>query len=100
MSVKIEGMGELTRQFDSFGEDRSIPISELFTPRFMRTHTDAETFGAFIENSPWSVETEDDFKSIPESKWDDYVETYTVFKDWDAMLSTAFREWFSRNLQD
>lgn len=100
MSVKIEGVDELTQRLESLGGEHSIPISELFTPDFMQTHSETETFEAFLEASPWSVETEDDFKSIPEDEWDDYVEAHTVFKDWDAMLSTAFRKWASQKFQD
>jgi len=98
MSVEIEGFDELQSQLESLSGEHSIPISELFDKRFMQTHTDAESFEAFLDKSPWSVETQEDFKSIPEDKWDDYVESNTVFKDWEAMLSTAFREWISQEL--
>jgi hypothetical protein len=99
MSVNVDGMDELTQQLDSLAEEHSIPITELLTPHFMQTHSEAESFEAFVEESPWSIETEDDFKSIPEAEWDDYVKEHTVFKDWNAMLSTAFREWVSRKTQ-
>jgi 4-alpha-glucanotransferase len=100
MSVNIEGVDEPTQQLESLDGEHSIPISELFTPRFMQTHSDVETFESSVEESPWTVETEDDFKSIPETEWDDYVESNTVFKDWDSMLSTAFREWASQIAQE
>jgi hypothetical protein len=79
--------------------DGDVHFSELFTAQFMRTHTDEfGSFEEFLEESPWTVESEVDFEAIPEREFDEYVAGNTVFKDWESMMSAAAREWAVRQL--
>jgi hypothetical protein len=106
MSVQIEGFEDLADQLDSLAAgieglegENEIPIDDLFTPQFMRTHTEEfESFDGFMDASPWTVESEADFEAIPEDKFDAYVAEHTVFKDWESMLSAAGKEWVVRQL--
>lgn len=105
MSVEIEGLDEfreeldrLLEQADNLHGQNEVPMDELFTTGFMQTHTDFTSLEEFFSKSPWSVETQDDFKKIPQKEFDEYVNKHTGFKDWEAMLSAAGREWVTRQL--
>lgn len=105
MSVEIEGFEEAADQLDQLESDlesvdgkNSVSFEELFPEDFMRTHTEYGSIELFFEESPWTVETEEDFKRIPADKFDQYVNEHTGFNSWEAMLSAATREWLSREL--
>lgn len=105
MSVEIKGFKELEEnldilreQLEALGEERRVTFSELFPEDFMATHSDFESIEEFFNESPWEIETNADFKRIPESKFDAYVDKHTGFSNWDAMLSAAAREWVSRQV--
>lgn len=105
MGIEIEGLDELQKELEKLTEqaenlhgENEVPMDELFTNGFMQTHTDFESLEEFFSNSPWEVETKDDFNKIPQSEFDAYVTKHTGFNDWDAMLSAAGREWITRQL--
>jgi phosphohistidine phosphatase SixA len=99
MSIRIEGTEEFKQRVDqvaSDGRDRDVRPSEIFTDGFVRTHTTFESIGEFFAESPWQVESDDDFRAIPSAELDAYVDEYTGFSSWETMLSTAAREWILR----
>jgi hypothetical protein len=103
MSVSIDGFEELDEAFDgirgevdSLQKSNSVAIEEVFSPGFMRAHTEFETIVEFFEESPWKVETETDFDRLPADEFDEYVDEHTGFNSWRSMLSTAAREWLLR----
>lgn len=105
MSVEIEGFEELTDELDRLAENAGaidgeldVSFDELFTPDFMRTFSDYDSIDAFLEASPWTVESREDFNRIPSADFDAYVDDHTGFNSWDAMLAAAAREWLSRQL--
>lgn len=105
MSVQIEGLDELQDKLndlqnraESLDGENEVPMDELFTPGFMQTHTRFDSLEEFFAESPWTVETQQDFKQIPTRKFDEYVNENTGFNDWDAMLAAAGREWVTRQL--
>lgn len=105
MSVEIEGFENAADQLDRLGEDadsidgaNSVSFDELFPEDFMRTYAEYDSIETFFAESPWTVETEEDFKQIPEDEFDQYVNDHTGFNSWEAMLSVAAREWLSRRL--
>lgn len=107
MSVRIEGLEGLADELEStrgraatFDGDDAVAVSDLFTDGFMQTHTEFASIGEFFEESPWRVETDEDFERLPEAAFDDYVADHTGFNSWEAMLSTAGREWALRELSE
>lgn len=105
MSVQIRGFEEYGEELDRLrdrtdsidGRD-AVSITELFPADFMQTYTEFESIARFFEESPWTVETEDDFEAVPADEFDAYVDEHTGFSSWEAMLSAGAREWVSRQL--
>lgn len=102
MSVQIEGFEELADQMvevsASLDVDRNIPMDELFTDGFMATTTEFDSIAEFFEESPWTIGSEPDFHDIDEDDFDRYVDKHTGFSSWEAMLSSAAREWLTRQV--
>lgn len=105
MSVHIEGLEELEDRLrelrtaaDSADGSQEIPMDELLPSDFMQTHTEFDSLQEFFEESPWSVDSKEDFKAIPEGEFDEYVDETSGFSGWDAMLSAAAREWITRQI--
>lgn len=105
MSVEIEGFEGMDDQLDQLAESarsedgtNAVSFAELFPADFMRTYSEFESIEAFFEESPWTVETNEDFEQISEDEFVRYVSETTGFNSWEAMLSVAAREWLSRHL--
>lgn len=94
----IEELEELGRRAEALGGENKVSPAELFPPGFMRRHTDFESFEAMLESSPWKVESGEDFITIPDGEWDDYVAANTRFDTWQKMQETAMAKWSERQL--
>lgn len=103
MSVEIRGFEEeidrLEERVGAVDGEVVVSVTELFPDGFMETHTDFESIHAFFDASPWTIESERDFASLPADEVDAYVGAHTGFNTWDAMLSAAGREWVTRQLR-
>lgn len=98
MSVQIEGFEELADQLEERSDSLEIPMDELFTDGFMASNTDFGSISEFFEESPWTIESEEDFHNIDEDEFDRYVDEHTGFSSWEAMLTAAAREWLTRQI--
>lgn len=106
MKVEIEGLDELEDALnDMLGdaleldETNEIPFIELFPPDFMRLYTDFDNIEEFFEASPWSVESQEDFRDIPQEDFDEYIDTHTDFPDWEVMQQTAGKQYIEKQFQ-
>lgn len=105
MSLKIKGLKEfqnkldnLKRKAEAIDGTHQVSFSELFNASFMRSHTNLESFDALIEAGGFKVETEDDFKAIPEQEWDQHIAKTTKFSNWQEMINAAGAEWAKKQL--
>ena len=73
-----------------------MSFEALFTPDFMRRHTDFEDMDAMVAASGRDVRTSEDFEAIPPSEWDALVRARTRFTSWDAMRGKAAEEYAER----
>jgi len=81
--------------------EHTFTHDELFTPEFMSEHTSFESFDAFLEHSPWDVESDDDFERLSEtSEFDAYVNESSPFSSWEEMLEAAIHPHMKRMVDD
>lgn len=104
--IKITGLDEFTRklknlerQVQSLDGIHNIPVTELFPPEFMRRHTDFDTFGEMVDASGFKIESQEDFRNIPDQEWDDFVAERTRFLNWKDMMGAAGKAWASKKLR-
>ena len=103
--MTVEGLDELNDELERLEENareldgtHDVPLTELFNPRFMHKYTDFESFGDMIEQSKWTVESQQDFEAIPGRQFDMYVRERTQFSDSDEMLDVAAEEWIASEM--
>lgn len=94
-----EGLERLQRNAERLDGENSVPLAELFDPTFMRTHTEFTSFEEMLEESPWEIETQDDFEAIPEPEFDVFVREHTGFTSFEEMQQVAGNEWVRRELE-
>lgn len=104
-----DDLNDLADQFDDMADEaeelegelegeNEVPFNELFTEKFMRQNTDVDSFDEFLEQSQWEVESQEDFRAIPDDEFDEYVDEHSDFDSWEEMLGTAGREKVARDL--
>lgn len=81
------------------GEQNEIPFDALFTEEFMRLYTEFVSFEQLLEESPWEVESQDDFWEIPDDPFDEYIDEHTDFPTWEVMSQTAAQRFMQRKLE-
>ena len=96
MSLKITGLEELQRKFESLARRareldgcHTVPLRELATPEFMRRYTDFSSIDEMIEASGFQVQSAEDFKRIPNDEWDVFIARRTRFSSWKEFLQKA-----------
>jgi hypothetical protein len=105
MTFKITGLNEfqkklneLQRKAEALNGEHQVSFSELFNASFMHRHTSFESLEVLIEAGGFKVETMDDFKAIPDQKWDQHIAKTTKFSNWQEMMNEAGSEWGKKQL--
>lgn len=105
LKVKTTGFRELTKSLEKLQKNaktlhgrHEVPFTDLFPRDFMTRHTRASSFEEFLEASPFDVNSESDFKNIPDGPWDDYIRSATQFSSWHEMLQAAAGEYAKKKL--
>lgn len=84
-----DNLTQFWEQLTGTHRETRIGFGDLFSPSFMREHTQYESFDRFTAESHWEIETETDLDAIPLDELDRYVAETTQFSSWDAMATTA-----------
>lgn len=99
MDIQIGGLDDLKERFDEAMETiveyqlgTRVDSDEFFSEPFMEDHTEFDSFRAFCDESPWTLDTPEDIQSVPSSELDGYVSKTTDFETWEEMKTTAAEE--------
>jgi hypothetical protein len=105
MGIRFEGFDELRRKLKdlerrarSLSGEHHVSFGDLFPSSFMTRHTKYATIQEMIGASPWSVESQEDFASIPDEDWDQFVQESTRFTSWEEMRGKAVEEYAAKKL--
>ncbi len=79
----LQGQREMQEDPDN------VKLEDLFHPDFMKKYTNFDSFGAFLEQGNFQVETHEDIAKIPDELFDRHISRETKFEDWASMLETA-----------
>lgn len=103
--MKITGFNELQKKLDKLAKnakkldgEHSVPVPELLTPSFVARHTRFKSADELFDSSGFKIEGPEDFKAIPDEKWDAYIRSVSNFDCWHTMLSEATGEWAKKRL--
>jgi len=91
-------LNELSKNVDKISGKNTYALEEIFSKQFMMKHTNANSIGNFFDNSPFRIESQEDFESLPEEKLDKYVAENTRFSTWSDMLGAATEKLIAKKL--
>ena len=78
IKFELKGFKEFSRKLDKATrelnslKEQEVSFNKLFSPAFMTKYTQFETINEMVEKSSFTVESEEDFKNIPDEEWDNY----------------------------
>lgn len=98
MIKNFSGLEKLRRNLNDLSRKKTISFGELYSPGFMKKYTNAASIDEFFSKSGFKVETIDDFKAIPDDKFDEYVRASTSFSSWHEMEEKAYEEYIRKAL--
>jgi hypothetical protein len=100
LGIRINGLDDLRRRLAALQHraqrlsgTHNVEFSELFCSEFMLFNTDFESMEAMFAASGFTVRSQEDFASIPDDKWDAFVQQRTRFQSWNEMLGRATQEY-------
>ena len=100
MSIKITGLDEMRRKFETIGRNaaalngkQSVPLKDMLTPSFLGECSTFESFDHMLAKSGFKVESQSDFAAIPDDDWDQFIRSNTTYLSWREMLQAASAKW-------
>jgi len=98
LEVLSKNLDKLTKKLESLKE-QEVSFNELFPSSFMMKYTQFRTINEMVERSPFEIESEEDFRNIPDKEWDNYVKEKTSFQSWNEMINKAGNEYLGEKVQ-
>ncbi|PAC96371.1 MULTISPECIES: hypothetical protein [Bacillus subtilis group] len=77
---------------------QELQLNELFTDSFMKKNTKFSSLDEMLDKSPFIIETQQDFESIPDDLWDDFVRENSKFFNWEEMQQEAANIYVAKQL--
>ncbi len=100
--IKFTGLDKFQKKIEDVQNElngKSIPLSEMMDKNFMLDCSEFDSWNKFLENSPFKIETTEDFEAIDDREWDTYVANTTKFLNWQDMLNKAAGEYALKKLK-
>ena len=101
----------MTKNFDGFkdfGEKLSkavknssgdVSFDKLFNTGFMAKHSNLQTIDDMFDKAGITIESEADFKALPEETLNSIVKQHTSFSSWEEMLGKASEEYMGNEIK-
>ncbi|WP_330112707.1 hypothetical protein VSU16_16055 (plasmid) [Cetobacterium somerae] len=90
--VKIKGLDSITKSLGKLEKNakelngtHEIPVEILFNNKFMRDHTNFDTFHEFVESIP----SNKNFEDVEDEILHEHVCNFTIFSSWNEMFEKA-----------
>ena len=77
---------------------QELQLNELFTDSYMKKNTKCSSLDEMLDKSPFTIETQQDFESIPDDLWDDFVRENSKFFNWEEMQQEAANIYVAKQL--
>jgi len=105
--VRIEGDGfdKIKRDLENIQSKakklegtNSVSFGELFTQEFLGKNTKFSSLDDMFKKSGFTINSQEDFKNIPDEEWGKFIASNSHFKSWEEMLDAAVKEWTGKQL--
>ena len=105
MNITVKSSGNLKRKLDELKNNaaalegqRQVALKDLLTPAFVAGCSSYASLEDLFAASPFTINTLDDFKAIPDAEWDTFISTHKIFASWEEMQRRAMREYLRGEL--
>lgn len=105
VGIKLSGFDELEKKLKhmeraarKLNGTHQVPLTELFTPSFMRKHTPYSSFDELLDDGGFVVNSSEDFEAIPDEALDKHISNNTNFDSWKGMSEKAASEYALKKL--
>jgi hypothetical protein len=104
---KITGLEEFQRKIDQLRRNaeqmdgtHEVPLSELFSPAFMRQHSSVPNFETFCRDGGIDTSSKEAFEATDVQQLNSAVARLTEFPGWEEMKKAGAADWARRRLFD
>lgn len=99
--IKITGIRDAQDKLDKLKQlGTRVSFGDMFPPEFISSHSGYSDMEKLIEASGFVVESEEDFKAIPDSAWEGHIVENTKFDSWRSMQEAAFKALTQKTLSE
>jgi hypothetical protein len=91
-------LNDLQRNIKDLEGKNEVSFKELFTQEFIKGNTNFENLDDMFKKSGFEINSQEDFKKIPNEQWDSFISSNTKFKNWEEMLDAAVNVWTRKKL--
>lgn len=105
MSIRIKGLNELSNKLQKMqkaaqelGGTHEVKMSDIFPAAFMHRYTQFDNFDELLDKSGFKADTQEDFRTIPDNGFDEYICKVTSFDSWKAMLDAGTKEYVMKKM--
>jgi hypothetical protein len=92
------GLKKLAKNARELGGKRQVKLTDLMTPEFVSNCSNFRDLEHLFDESGFVVESQEDFKAIPDTVWEEFIVKNTSFDSWEAMQKAAGAEYMKKNL--
>ena len=106
--MKIKGLDDLSRKLKDLERNakklqgtHNVPLSELFSPSFIRRYTrfsSLDDLGRKAEERGFTLESQADWDNLPKDVWDAFIAEHSQFSSWQEMLNEGAADYTKRQL--
>ncbi len=105
MGFEIKGFDEMQRKLEGLqkrvasleGTNR-VSFSELFDHGFLAQHSRFASFSELLDAGGFVVNSQEDFKAIPDDDFDKHIAANTDFNSWKETKQAAATAYFKKQL--
>jgi hypothetical protein len=105
--MELRGFDELRRKLKKLARaaekldgEHQVSLDQMFHPLFMLENTSFGSIEEFLEASPFTIKSQEDFDSLDESILDGYVRDKTRFQSWEEMKQAAVHKWMTKRFDE
>ena len=93
---RLSGLAKKARELD--GQQQTIALPDLMTDDFVEAHSQHGSLQELFDASPFTIDSIEDFKAIPDADWDVFIADQTDFETWEEMQTEAVKQLLIRQL--
>jgi len=101
MDKTFNNFNDLEKALNKSVEKINGPVSftTLFNESFMKKYTNFSSFDELLSAGGYVVNSEEDFKAIPDDEFDNHVSKTTKFASWSDMSNEAGKIYVANNFK-